>query len=52
MTFLYDAIAFLIHRTADNAFALVAHATVAMDAKQLRVTAEYLLALADNRESK
>lgn len=51
MTLLYDLIAFFFRRTSDNAFAIVANATKYMDANQLRMTADYLNALADNREA-
>jgi hypothetical protein len=48
---IYDLIVFYFRRTSDNAFAIVAHATKYMNAKQLRITADYLNALADNREA-
>lgn len=52
ITFIYDAIAFCFRRSADNAFSIIADATAAMDAKQLRDAGQYLLALAENREAK
>lgn len=52
MTFVYDAISFLFRRNGDNAFSIIAHATTAMDANQLRNTADYLKALAENREAR
>lgn len=48
---IYDFIAFFFRRTADNAFAICAHATKYMNAKQLRDTGDYFKALAENREA-
>ena len=47
---LYDLIAFYCRRTADLAFALCAHASMYMNPKELRDTADYFRALAENRE--
>jgi hypothetical protein len=52
ITFIYDAIAFCFRRNGDSAFAVIADATTAMNAKELRDAGQYLLALADNREVK
>lgn len=49
---LYDLIVFYFRRTSDLAFALIAHATKYMDARQLRDAGDYLRAVADNREAK
>lgn len=46
---LYDLIAFYFRRTSDLAFALCAHASKYMDARQLRDTGDYFKALAENR---
>jgi hypothetical protein len=52
MTFLYDAISFTVKATANKAFGLIAHASVHLNPKQLRDSADYLNALAELRESK
>lgn len=49
---LYDLIAFYFSRTSDHAFALCAHATKYFTPKQLRDTADYFKALAENREAR
>lgn len=52
LTFICDAIAFCFRRNGDNAFAIIADATVAMNAKELRDAGQYLLSLAENREAR
>lgn len=52
ITFIYDAIAFCFRRNGDNAFSIIADATAAMNAKELRNTGQYRLALAENREAR
>ena len=49
---LYDLIVFYFRRTSDLAFALIAHATKYMDARQLRDAGDYLRVVADDREEK